>query len=519
MLGAIDYEDGYGLIRFLEINELDEKTRGRAKEKFLAYQEKGVVQNQSYDDEIWTLKDELETVRLKFCYDRALFDQCAASWTGFGLEEYVELSKAFAALCLGNVVLPSIREAVKATRVMARVAYDELPRFLNPSPVNSFLSLLPKGNPRTEELMEMLDAEAAGKKKKRPRKLRPFRDYIRFHNAVMEFWGKADNAEKLYYFPVYLWWVLTTTLPLRPTEFLLTPRDCLELKNGADIITVRRTRLKKKTKGITYRLADDYEQHKYEIPGWMADEIRRYMEGTAGRNLAGAGLLFVPEGTHSRYFSYDAMRRRLAEFSAAAGFTGDRIHMGDTRHLAMINLILSGGSPSVCRELAGHEDISVSSNYYANLSGIVKEAVYDYSHRNTGGVYLAGRPFYPVAVPDDSVRVDDGWCCSTQTADGGIGDCIKTFSAGGGIGDCRRCPYYYPDHPGVRLELEHERQKAVDEDGAFLVQMIEQVRKGNGNEESIRAALSRLQNTSHDYGTLLYRRYREEYRDGKNRKA
>jgi len=32
-----------------------------------------------------------------------------------------------------------------------------------------------------------------------------------------------------------------------------------------------------------------------------------------------------------------------------------RINLGDTRHLAMISLIASGGSPVICKELAGHD--------------------------------------------------------------------------------------------------------------------------------------------------------------------
>ncbi len=517
MPSAIDYEDDQGLIRFLEINSLNEKIRNRARKRFLDYQHKGVVINGSYEDGVWELNNELETVRLRFSYDPILYSRYAEPWLGFGLDEYTEFSKAYAALCLGDVTLSTLRDTVKGMRILVKTPYDELPSLLPPSSINVFLTLLPEGNPRTEELLELLEARAASKRRrKHQRQLLPFQNYIRFNSAVIDFWGEADDEEKLQYFPVYLWWTLTTILPLRPTEFLLTPRNCLCRKDGAEMMSVRRTRLKKRPQEISYSLSGDYELHSYEIPEWMATEIRWYLENTEGGRLADAGLLFVPEGPRSRNFSYDSMRHRLADFCDAAGYIGDTIHLGDTRHLAMINLILSGGSPSVCRELAWHEDIDVSSNYYANLSEVVKEAVYDYSHRNGKGALLSGRQFYPVTLPDKKTRVENGWCSCAEVSRGGIGPCIGTFSAEVGIGDCRRCTWFYPDDPGVRLELEYERQKAVDEDGAFLMQMIELVRRGKGSEESIRAALSRLQNTSHDYGTLLYRRYQEENRDGKD---
>ena len=102
--------------------------------------------------------------------------------------------------------------------------------------------------------------------------------------------------------------------------------------------------------------------------------------------------------------------------------------------------------------------------------------------------------------------------------EGKIDACLRTFSSDGGIGDCRKCICFYPDDPGVWLEMENEREAAVDADSVFLMDAIEKVRKGTGNEETIRTALSRLQNDSRGYGTLLCRKYREEEKDGKNRK-
>ena len=38
----------------------------------------------------------------------------------------------------------------------------------------------------------------------------------------------------------------------------------------------------------------------------------------------------------------------------------ERINIGDTRHIAMINIVASGGKPSTAMMLAGHSNIDMS---------------------------------------------------------------------------------------------------------------------------------------------------------------
>ena len=513
MLGAIEYEDIGGIVRVLEIRELDRKTVLRARKRFEDYQDLGVVCNDSFDDDVWVLQSDIETVRLKFRYDKEVYEKRASLWTACSFGDYVECAKAFAAFCLGSVVLPSIRAAIKITRDIIYVLPDASVLSSDRSAVaGAFLSLLPGRDMARDGIIQALEECTKRSSGKRPRGLIPFRDYIDFHNRMIDFWSTADESDRYYYFPVYLWWTLTTILPLRPTEFLLIPRDCLTLQNGADILTVRRTRMKKQHRKVSYRIQKDYQEYHYEIPGWMAREIRAYQSVTESKDPSSVGTLFIPTGPRSYFFNYDAMRLRLLEFCRETGYGGN-IHLGDTRHLAMINLILSGGSPSMCRELAGHESIDVSSNYYANLSQIIREAAYDYCHRNGGGAAVYGKMFYPVSVPERCSRVSNGWCSAPEMLEGRIDACLRTFSSDGGIGDCRKCICFYPDDPGVWLEMENEREAAVDADSVFLMDAIEKVRKGTGSEETIRAALSRLQNDSRGYGALLCRKYRKE-KDG-----
>ena len=54
----------------------------------------------------------------------------------------------------------------------------------------------------------------------------------------------------------------------------------------------------------------------------------------------------------------------------------------------------------------------------------------------------------------------------------------------------------------------------MDESAAFLIQMIEQVRKGLDFSESIASAMARLQDDSRRYATALRGKYETEANDG-----
>ena len=53
--------------------------------------------------------------------------------------------------------------------------------------------------------------------------------------------------------------------------------------------------------------------------------------------------------------------------------------------------------------------------------------------------------------------------------------------------------------------MREDFRNKVDEDGVFLMEMIEQVRRGNGAQEDIMSALLRLQNSSAVYSKVLER--------------
>lgn len=514
--------------RWAVVREIDEATIRRARDIFERYKQRGVIINDNFDDVAWKLSNQTQKVGLTLIPFEGHFHNNAMKWVGCGFDCYRDCIKTYIALNFGEIGLASLRDITRTFISLAGKTRDEaLDSNEHINHIVSLLQLIPGGGEERDYVIEALEEKEERRLnhiKGKPRRLANFSAYLKFNDILVKFWQAADEKQKLFYFPIYFWWNLTSILPLRPTEFLLTPRDCLENIDGEDILTIRRTKLKGGFEKIAYRIADDYECKKYAITTSLANELRKYLNATDGMRQTGIGTLLLQQPHYdymgcsryssSKYYSYSCLNTCLRYFynEAIHGSLTEiaRICLGDTRHLAMASLIVSGGSPVLCRELAGHSDIDVSSHYYTNISNLVECATIERYRKSKGGrLDIVGEAKYPLALPKIRNRVSDGWCSFPDVAVGDIGECLKATGKDGQIGDCSGCQHFWPDDPGVRFRLFDEAagKRQVDNDGKHLMRMIECIRRGLGYEEDISSALLRLQHSSNHYGKCLFEKY------------
>lgn len=208
---------------------------------------------------------------------------------------------------------------------------------------------------------------------------------------------------------------------------MLTDRNCLTRKeDGTYYLKLRRNQIKGSGRSIQYKISEDYRTDKYKIPEYLGAEIQRYLDMTAHYNGTEINTLFVAEPHYfnfghskpkdSRFLTYANMCTIMRCFyeeiiCGRLGMTvayehGARqlknneigyIHLGDTRHIAMINLMKEGGTPVTAMLLAGHDSMIMSSHYYTNLEKLIECKTYRYYRRLTAG--------------DSNYRVSPGTLC------------------------------------------------------------------------------------------------------------
>lgn len=491
---------------------IDEETSSQAQMIFNDYKNKRVILSENFDDDIWILTNQLSCTNLSFKINQFQYLRIAQGWVGCSSLDFINCVKIYVVLHIGSLRLTSLQSLVNRLIGLTEISKNEQIPFN--SHTLEFLKILPNSTEMREILIGNMEEQTLFgqhiKGLKLQRVLSSVENYFKFNDYLEQFWMNAREEEKLSYFPLFLWWKLTVILPLRPTEFILTPRHCLSKENGENILTVRRTKLKGNSSSICYNVADDYKLMKYCIPQDLADEIQTYITNTSQMQLSEIDTLFVPkQNKTAKLYSYLSLKTCLEKFQIekmGLEISNDEyIKLGDTRHLAMISLIISGGSPTICKELAGHEDINISSHYYANISRFIECSTYAFA-RKKNAHHVEMRE-HRIAKSIDTVPVGGGRCDSVVYASGSISECLRYMGNGGEIGECVSCPHFIDGKTGRYLAFwdADEKRKQVDEDCKYLMGVLETVRKGVGLDEEIKSALLKLQSSSARYSHCLYR--------------
>lgn len=264
---------------------LDDEAVAQARVEFRKYRLDGVILDGDFDMDEWHLYDEVRNYRFDFGIDGETYEEGAGQWTGLPCESFKERTKAYVVLRMGSYSLETLRITVINLREIAVASMDGLGRMPSKkiqAQAIDFLTLAGRGGTDMDDVVEMLEEKynAASFRPSGSRNLAGFGDYFIFDREQRNYWENADRKEKAGAFPVWLWWNLTAILPLRPTEFLTMPWDCLGKYGGGYVLTVRRTLQKKGVHRYRYHVADDYGLYNYHIPEKLADEIKCYREWT-----------------------------------------------------------------------------------------------------------------------------------------------------------------------------------------------------------------------------------------------
>lgn len=525
MIVAENQIEGTNCTRYLLVNKIDETNRKKAIKLFFDYKNRGVLTNNSYDDDVWILNDQRKCYKIFFNCDELCFHKFAKEWLGCTYDCYKDAEKVYIVFKLGLLSLETLRDIVVIFNYLGESDVDtalDITKYVNH--IIELLYLIPGGATGRDYVAESLEEKSIHfEKKSKQRRLADFKSYFRFHDELKKYWANAKESEKLYYFPLYLWWNLTAILPLRPSEFLLTPRDCLSEKNDNYFITVRRTKLKGGHARLSYCIEGDFKKYIYPVNSDIANEIIWYKQKTEHMHVSPIGTLFCKEASlvyhnhgsidYNSIYNYGNLDSILKMFykNVLNGKDISQIHLGDTRHIAMMNLIISGGSPVMCMELAGHDDISISSHYYSNMSSLVECATYElYRKAKAGGqAYVYGENKYNLTPLDKYIKIKNGWCCSNNRKIMKVDDCVLAVNNAGEIGDCFYCKYFRSDMQGVHFDYYDlkKNKEEVDADSWFLMHMINAVRTGIGMKEDIQTALLKLQNSCSNYREHLMNDY------------
>lgn len=544
------------------MRELNNKIRALAYKKFDSDYVKRVIRS-DYEEDKWEVDSQVNKVFIDFNYRNASLRSCAQE-CGISEQEFIIDLKTTVILRLGTCSAYNLRRFVRTaiesfinsrgyTIWSGNTSYITVLIYLL-----DFVELLPYTSKsyiaacqQEIELCRKMLAKNKRTRSNNPCVLNEFKSYFKLIPIIDAFWKANENTPiGDFYFPFFLYWQITTILPMRVTEFCLTPYDCIRQEGELYYLTIRRSNLKGSTserpKIYYYTIDKDYSKYEYEIPYRIYKWIENYKTKTANFYHP-YQLLFSVDytlqlqegdvGTTNKedVFTSDELRTLAYQFYDRIIFINTDMHevteeiltkryvdswdgsyemyeneimrlqLKHTRHLAMINLIMRGCNPRMIRAFAGHTNDITSAHYYGNVSKLVRCATkvfYDRVRNRRSaehGTIQKDTKINPLSVLIDldgpHVPVDGGNCYSEQFISGEFVNCNEVS------GRCKECRFFWPDEK----QMDEDECKQIDQEMNYLIYLL----KSDRIEERITEFQLRAQNLERDIANLATRYWRE----------
>ncbi|MGR5959335.1 hypothetical protein ACT7DM_05915 [Bacillus cereus] len=223
--------------------------------------ENTVIKNKSFEDNLWFVYDPLSQLNLQMKFDLISYPQINEHLKYFILlriisgktpkTTYDELS-TLRKVILGSHGFQSLVQ-LKSILVESIEKYKYLGYHMV-SVTSNFIDFY-----RTDNYQEILNiCSSMPKQSKASRDLPDFQDVLELDDVINHYFKNNSVEEIISYIPILVWWLLTNTLPMRPSELLKLKKNCLsydESKNEPYTISV--PRIKNKSATIDFSIKYD----------------------------------------------------------------------------------------------------------------------------------------------------------------------------------------------------------------------------------------------------------------------
>ncbi len=350
----------------------------------------GTIINAFYDDDLWICFQDKDspTKRLSFSFTEA----------------HPEIEKTVKNYLLVKLYVQKCSLVTVKKRLMHIRHFMEDTDFMNPDHVKDYQIITGTWNENKKreavsikEFLQFSSLDHAGlyydvvknikKAENNYRELPNFQGILIFDFIVNDYWEKIkDSKDRYRLFPVILWWKLTTVIPTRPVEFFNLKRDSVYEKNGRYFFKIERLKTELGKRLAVSDIVTDFEINE-ELYFLIHDYVDYcngiddciYLISPPTCDVIYRNMVFNTRQkfTHEKMNKYyHAFQKEIVEGQYHYKVVRSRdtkegelpyIYYGDTRHLAIMNMMLQGINPIYIAQLAGHHTLDAQVGYYSHL--------------------------------------------------------------------------------------------------------------------------------------------------------
>lgn len=445
------------------------------KDNFLELVKEDILSDCKYDDHKWTGIGNSYNRNLdfeSFEYNKKIYEALKAYCIFQLYHKRITIDTV-------NEQLNHIKKAINVTQNFKKEYIEKFDDFLDEYTEHTTLFIITSityyllFNPvnKAKEYLQILSTRPEWDLSTEPRELPSVTSVLVFSDILENYMATQTESNRAKYFPIYLWWRITNIIPMRPSEFIRTKKDCTYTKDNKYYLRIgrKKRRPNELSKKRVVPLCDEIEINKE-----IYDLIEEYREltniqdeeyllalkvYTDYRNYKGLieyrstfkdrfnekhlGKLldeFYEEAVVGKYKVVSKQGNDLFEDEDESQNENDKqdenedesqnenensitkINLGDTRHFAFCSLMLQGFNPLAIAALGGHKSLESQMNYHRHLDSYISCQTYllkqvlkqKMSVDGLNGNVKTSRELalqsYNENIP--VLEVDGGWCCS-----------------------------------------------------------------------------------------------------------
>ena len=483
-----------------------------------------------FDSDKWVGNSDIVKSGIDLSLDMDKYHDHFGKESGISEEKIKNMLRCYAICCLGNYIYQTIeRDKIKIVKSFLQ-QYGDSDLRISIKGMTTLIDFLGFIGIPDKQIYQITTRIKLGKNSERGKmQLAPMINYLVVENEINRIYRSAiDNDIFRKWFPIYFWVNITFILPLRATEMLVTPKECLYRENGKVFLKIRRTRLNKMQHRVYYDVGKDYIESTYEIPDeWVARNIEKYMELTKDQDRR--FLFEYNEWMVNGMLSLDSFNVLLKEFMEthiignrrydyAKFATGIKefevVTAGDSRPIAIANLYFQKTGIDICRQLADRVRINTAANSYTDITETI------WASSVVGLQKKLGREDrYQEKQNDEDLLIITGseWSACTSPKrlenEANLDDCIEQ----GHLADCIGCRFYRPSDAELHEFLESQKRKA-DKSARRVIDFMNNSMSTKNKETTLEEVFTSVQTDATRYRMGCNIKAEERYQEWQSHK-
>lgn len=230
----------------------------------------------------------------------------------------------------------------------------------------------------------------------RSREIPDYESILKYDCLIRDFIDIGNIDLRIKYYPILIWWMLSTIIPLRPSEFVLLKRNCIYKAEDKCYIHIERVKSKADRKKHAIPIMTEFQipetlfefisdfidcANEIDSSGYLVSDDfyikqlgRNYKRNKDKITLQKFNILFkkFEKEVVEDIYHYEIVALGTVEKDNQI----ERIRLGDTRHLAFMNMLMQGLNPLYIQRIGGHYTLEEQLSYCNHLDTFTSAKTY-----------------------------------------------------------------------------------------------------------------------------------------------